>query len=441
MQLRWRFWLNIWAGFPQSFPIFQTHLSTRGSAGFNDSVALALLAPGLQDIQEGILFQLLPKSADHRSKLVVIGITIIITSLVLASYATKAWQILLTQGILYGIGGILLNFVHVSIFSEWFDKKKGQAMGMIWLGYRVGGLAFPLICQSLLDKHGYPKTLRVMIAPMLALLLPSVVLFRGRYAAATVISKPAQPAISKIQALRTPRVLYYLIVALLFSFVTNVPMMFITKFGADLRLDPPDQALALSLVFASCMLGTYMIGQLSDKFFHQGLMAGSAISTSLVHVFLWGFTKSKYGLFVYAFCVGLTSGGKLSAALVFLHTMSSQDQGFHNCLFSFFSEVCGTNNELFTAIHSLFSFFEGTTILSVGPVGTALLKLSPEVSHGDYAIGKYKVSSWWWSSSQMLTPRQYLIAYASSMTMASGLLVLCPLCLGVIKSSFSRAQG
>ena len=65
--------------------------------------------------------------------------------------------------------------------------------------------------------------------------------------------------------------------------------------------------------------------------------------------------------------------------------------GFRNCLFSFYSEVSENNSELFTAIQSLFSFFDGIAILSVGPVGTALLKLSPDVDVQAYAIGKYKV--------------------------------------------------
>ena len=177
------------SGFPQAFPIFQTHLSSKFSR-HADSVILPLLAPGLQDIEEGILFQLLPKAARYRQTLVLIGITTMILSLILASYVQQAWQIVLTQGILYGIGGIFLNFVHVSIFSEWFDQKRSQAMSIIWLGYRVGGLAFPLICQWLLDQHGYEKTLRVLLAPMLALLLPTIVLFRGRYPASTVVRLP-----------------------------------------------------------------------------------------------------------------------------------------------------------------------------------------------------------------------------------------------------------
>ncbi|CAF9921070.1 MAG: hypothetical protein ALECFALPRED_001705 [Alectoria fallacina] len=392
----------VW-GFPQAFPVFQTHLSSQQFSKHADSVILPLLAPGLQDIEEGILFQILPKAARYRQTLVLIGITILLLSLVLASYAREAWQIVLTQGIFYGIGGILLNFVHVSIFSEWFDKKRSQAMSIIWLGYRVGGLAFPLICQWLLDQHGYETTLRVLLAPMLALLLPTVVLFRGRYPASTVVSKPVQPPVSKLATLRNPSVAFYLLVALLFAFVTNVPMMFITKFAAEIEMYTFDQALALSLVFGSNVVGTYVIGQLSDRGFIDWLMGGSAVLASLIHFLVWGLAKTKTSVFIYAICIGLTNGG------------------FHNCLFSFFSEVSGNDSELFTTIHSLFSFFEGWAILSVGPVGTALLNLSPRVEIQDYAIGRYK----------------YLVLYAGGMTMTSGLLVLIP----VMRGSANRLRG
>ena len=301
-------------GFPQAFPVFQTHLSSQKFSKHADSVILPLLAPGLQDIEEGILFQILPKAARYRQTLVLIGITILLLSLVLASYAREAWQIVLTQGILYGIGGIFLNFVHVSIFSEWFDKKRSQAMSIIWLGYRVGGLAFPLISQWLLDQHGYETTLRVLLAPMLALLLPTVVLFRGRYPASTIVSKPVQPPVSKLATLRNPSVAFYLLVALLFAFVTNVPMMFITKFAADIEMYTFDQALALSLVFGSNLVGTYIIGQLSDRGFIEWLMGGSAVLASLIHFLVWGLAKTKISVFIYAICIGLTNGGKYSSS-------------------------------------------------------------------------------------------------------------------------------
>ena len=231
-------------------------------------------------------------------------------SLYLASCANAPWQILLCQGILYGIGGILLNFVHVSIFSEWFEKKKGKAMGIIWLGWRVGGLAFPPICQWLLDIHGYAETLRVLIAPMLALLAPSVILFRGRFATASVVASSARPRVSKRKALESPQVFFYLFVSTLSSLTTNIPIMFIAPFGTDIGVQASDQALALSLRVLTCMIGTYVFGWLSDRGYYRSLMAGSAICTGLVHLLVLGFVKDKVGLFLYAIAIGIANGGE-----------------------------------------------------------------------------------------------------------------------------------
>lgn len=88
---------------------------------------------------------MLPKLARYRRLLVIGGILVITLAMVMASCASFAWQIVFSQGLMFGVGGIMLNFVHVSVFSEWFDKKQGQAMGIIWLGYRVGaGSCLPI---------------------------------------------------------------------------------------------------------------------------------------------------------------------------------------------------------------------------------------------------------------------------------------------------------
>jgi hypothetical protein len=275
-------------------------------------VVLPLLAPGLQDILEGILFQILPNLARYRRLLVIVGILILIGAMTLASYSSAAWQVVLAQGVLFGIGGIILNFVHVSVFVEWFsEEKQSQAMGIIWTGYRLGELAFPLICQRLLDKHGYEETLRVLIAPMLTLLAPSIILLRGRYPASRVITEPTQPARSKMAVLKSPDLLFHLLVSLMWDLVINVPTMFITTFGADIKLDTSERAIALSLYTLSNMIGTYALGWISSPNNFEILLALCAFSTSFVHLVIWGFTKTRFGLFSYAIAVGLTSGGRI----------------------------------------------------------------------------------------------------------------------------------
>lgn len=376
-------YIVVW-GFPQAFPIFQTYLSAGPNPRFPNSVAIRLLAPGLQDIEEGILFPLLPADSRFRRPLVLVGIFIIIISLLLASYAEEDWQIVIAQGICFGIGGILLNFVHVSIFSEWFDKKKGQAMGIVWMGWRVGALAFPIICQWLLDQHGFEKALHVLLAPMLSLLLPCIVLFRGRYHAATIALKPPQQPVSKRQALATPSVFYYLCATCLFYLVVNVPKMFITTLAADLKLKGSDQALSLVLLVLSDMLGTYVCGHLSDLIHHEVMTACLAIATSAANLLGLGLATSRTGVFLYAVGVGLASGG------------------FPNCLFTYYADTAKGNGELYTAIHGLFSLFRGAAILSVGPVGAELLRRAPPIDTTAFALGRYKVSPFSFMQSSLL---------------------------------------
>ncbi|KAF2152652.1 MFS general substrate transporter [Myriangium duriaei CBS 260.36] len=366
-------YIVIW-GFPQAFPIFQTYLSTGPNARFSGSVAIRLLAPGLQDIEEGLLFPMLPTNTKFRRPLVLVGIFIITTSLLLASYAQTDWHIVLLQGVTFGIGGILMNFVHVCVFAEWFDKKKGQAMGIIWTGWRVGALSFPLACQWLLDQHGFEQTLRVLIAPMLTFLAPAIVLLRGRFHSATISVQPVVPPLSKLQALRAPSVLYYLVATSLFFMVVNVPKMFITTFAADLGMKGQEQAVTLVLLVLSDMLGTYLCGWLSDSVNHEAMTALSAVSTSVTHILGLGFARDRSGVFLYAVAVGLTSGG------------------FSNCLFNFFGDLSKGDGRLFTAIHGLFSFFRGAAILSVGPVGAALLDQSPPMNPEFFGSTRYQVS-------------------------------------------------
>ena len=300
------------AGFPMAYPVFHIYLSSGDAARHPDSIVLALLSPGLMYLQEGLIYQVLPRSTRYYQFLVVTGIFLIILGMILASYSRVPWQIVCTQGFMFGMGGVLLNYVHVSVFPEWFDKKQGQAMGLIWLGYRVGALAFPVVCQWLLVKHGFEETLRVLIAPMLALLLPCIFLLRGRYTAATVTSAPVQSSVSKLTALRTPKVVFYLVTSIFFDFVMSIPRLFIMSFAADLKLKASDQALALVILVLSDMLPTYILSALSDSSSYVGLMVGCAISTSIVHFVMWGLAKNQLSLYAYAAAVGLTSGGRFS---------------------------------------------------------------------------------------------------------------------------------
>lgn len=61
------------------------------------------------------------------------GLPVITGALILASFATNVTQMILTQGVLYAVGGSLLYCPTLVFLDEWFIKRKGLAFGVIWV--------------------------------------------------------------------------------------------------------------------------------------------------------------------------------------------------------------------------------------------------------------------------------------------------------------------
>ena len=64
----------------------------------------------------------------------IVGLAVVATSLVASSFAIRVWHLILTQGVLYGIGGNLLYTPLMFYLDEWFIHRKGLAFGVTWGG-------------------------------------------------------------------------------------------------------------------------------------------------------------------------------------------------------------------------------------------------------------------------------------------------------------------
>lgn len=64
----------------------------------------------------------------------VLGLILVVITLIASSFSTAVWHLILTQGVLYAIGGSLLYSPTCFYLDEWFIKKKGLAFGIMWAG-------------------------------------------------------------------------------------------------------------------------------------------------------------------------------------------------------------------------------------------------------------------------------------------------------------------
>lgn len=64
-----------------------------------------------------------------------LGLVIMTIALVSSSFSTTVGHLILTQGVLYAIGGGLLYSPTILYLDEWFVRRKGFAFGVMWVGH------------------------------------------------------------------------------------------------------------------------------------------------------------------------------------------------------------------------------------------------------------------------------------------------------------------
>ncbi|KAJ1935660.1 hypothetical protein GGF37_005912, partial [Kickxella alabastrina] len=98
-----------------------------------------------------------------------VGTTICSIALLLASFTNALWQLVLTQGVMFGIGAALIYAPSVSLASQWHDKTRPLATGIAVAGSGAGGMLFTEITQTLMESVGYKWTLRILALILLCI--------------------------------------------------------------------------------------------------------------------------------------------------------------------------------------------------------------------------------------------------------------------------------
>ena len=135
-----------------SFGVFQSHYAKDFS-----------LAPSpiswIGTVQIFLLFALgaisgKVRDAGFAQEAILLGNSMIVLGLVLASFATRYYQVILSLGVCVGLGMGLVLIPVMSVTSTWFGARKNLAVAIIASGAGTGGLIYPVIYQQLFPAVG-----------------------------------------------------------------------------------------------------------------------------------------------------------------------------------------------------------------------------------------------------------------------------------------------
>lgn len=136
---------------------------------------------------------------------IIIGIVFQLIGLFTMAQSTKYWQLLLTHGVLTGIGGGIFFCPVMGLISTYFDKNRGIALGFATSGNAVGGIIYSLVVRELLPTLGFAWTVRILGFINLITLGATVAILKPR-----LTPRKSAPLVDWISLKDTPYLLFIL---------------------------------------------------------------------------------------------------------------------------------------------------------------------------------------------------------------------------------------
>ncbi|KAI0008687.1 major facilitator superfamily domain-containing protein [Xylariaceae sp. FL0662B] len=305
------------------------------------------------------------------------GVFLMAAGLTLASFSTSVWQLLLTQGFLYGLGSSLLYFPLLSPAPEYFTTHRATALGFILAGGGVGGLAFSPAIRALLNVMGGRWTLRVYALFVLVVGIPVAwAVPRSRFSA--VSAGPAAAASSGADELANaeepestrqrrgthvsrhlvvkPAFLLSAVAAFLQSAGAQLPLSFIPSYSVALGLASSKGANLLAASNAINAVSRVATGYLGDRLGRQN---------TLVLTVLLAMAS------VFAFWQTSVNGDSDSLWLAFIIIYSVSAGGYYALFPATIAEVFGIRQ--YAAVNGFIYFIRGLGTMFGSPVGGQLL--------------------------------------------------------------------
>jgi sugar phosphate permease len=204
----------------------------------------------------------------------------------------------------YVLGGPLPSQV---LLSRWFDKSRGKAMGIAYLGIGIGGALVPQIANALTQTMGWRGALRAIGVLMIVIALPAAIFVREAPPLATAVAGSAAPSLTG--ALRQPA-FYLLAIGSMASIgaVGGTMQNLKLYLSLDRKLAQGEIANVLTIILVGSIAGRLLMGWLADRWAkkHVMLLVYAIVAATIPAL---AFAPSIVMIKVCAFLFGIGLGG------------------------------------------------------------------------------------------------------------------------------------
>lgn len=191
------------------------------------------------------------------------------------------------------------------LISRWFDKNRGKAMGIAYLGIGTGGAIVPLLAAGIEKNYGWHNSLAALGVLVVLIAFPMVFFIRGSSAKGSQSDKTEHSV--SIKSILTNRNFYLLGIGSMCAIgVVGGVNQHLKLYLRDLNFSQSQAAHVISLVLLSSLAGRVLMGWLADVIRRKYVMiliyviVASAIPLLLIPDF-----PGRIYLFAVIFGIGL----------------------------------------------------------------------------------------------------------------------------------------
>jgi MFS family permease len=238
-----------------------------------------------------------------------VGLVIVCLALGLGSLSTSVTHLIITQGIMYSLGGGLAWSPILFYIEEWWVRRRGFAYGLVMAGAGLSGAILPPVLEWLLHAYGFRTTLRVFALAFVVLNFPIIFFFKPRLPISQTLQSPKFDmsfwTCSRFLILQSGN-----IIASLGFFL---PAIYLPTFARTLGASSIQSTVTVMLLNGAGFVGSLCMGTATDKYNVVHCLLVSAIGSAVAAFLLWGLATSLAPLYVFCLVYGAFAGCQSSA--------------------------------------------------------------------------------------------------------------------------------
>lgn len=281
-----------------SFTVFFRSILDEFGQGRGTTSWIVSIAAGLMLGASGVTGRLTDRFGPGR--VLAAGGVLISTGLLLSSLATSIWHVYLAYGLTVGLG-VSCSFVpSVATVGQWFERRRGLAIGIAAAGTGIGSLVLAPLSSSLIDAYGWRTAMRVVAAIAVVALVGAGSLLRARFA-----TGGGGGAWEVARGNRTFFLLYF--GGLIGSYAYWVPFVHMVPYAEDKGLTRASAAIIVSIMGIANTAGRIVMGGIADRIGRRPMMQLSWAAMAIAF-FCWPLAGSWATLAVFGVFYGLFAG-------------------------------------------------------------------------------------------------------------------------------------